>query len=123
MKPEPTPAQNNQANAGLGKTDTFVETEQPIEPRTPDEVRSAYTANQVGVKWCFEQALKKDPTLRISRIDVTITISAQGVVSSVIMPNRGTPLSDCLTDRIRRWKFRKATEELTTQFPLIFQRG
>jgi predicted Zn finger-like uncharacterized protein len=110
----------------FNKADSFSGEEAPeeIEPLKPDDVRAAYRSNQAGMKWCYEHALKNDPEMKVSRIDVTIKIDAAGVVSSVSVPNPHTYLGGCLRDRIRNWRFRKSTEGLEIEFPLIFsQRG
>jgi hypothetical protein len=92
-----------------------------LEPLTPDDVMAMYSANQTAVTWCYERALKDDPTLKISRLDVSIAIDASGLVKTVSMNNATTPLGTCLTQRIKGWRFRKSTSGFQGTFPLIFK--
>ncbi|MFH0900480.1 MAG: GYF domain-containing protein [Pseudomonadota bacterium] len=130
-RPGAAPAKpTTQESGSTGESGTGVEgeksdlltddVEEDLGPLGPDDIQKAYRSNQVGMKWCYEHALKEDPTLKVSRLDVTITVGTSGAVSSVSMPNQGSTLSSCLSDRIRRWRFRKSSEEFTTIFPLIF---
>ncbi len=109
----------------LGKEETFptgTDREEPIEPLSPDDVSAVYRANEAGLKWCYERALKADPMFRMNKINVTISIAKSGVVSEISMPDQSSTLGTCLTSRIRAWRFRKSTEGLNMQFDIMFAR-
>jgi predicted Zn finger-like uncharacterized protein len=91
-------------------------------PLTPDEVMRVYNDNKLGVKLCYESALKKDPLLDVKKLYVSLSVEPTGVVSAVSMSGYAeTPLGQCLAARIKRWRFRQSSEPFTGQFPLVFR--
>ena len=104
----------------------FANLDDALRPLTPDDVVSTASQGpyQTGIRLCYQHALKKDPTLNISRMNVTIGINSAGRVSSVQMAQRPQTqlLTQCLESRIKRWQFRKSTEGLNAEFPLLFAR-
>lgn len=91
-------------------------------PLDGDDLMNAYRENQIAVRWCYENALKKDPLLDVKKIYVDMSVAPSGVVTSVRLSEQGnTELGTCLVSRMRRWKFRKSPETFTGRFPLVFK--
>jgi outer membrane biosynthesis protein TonB len=82
-------------------------------------------ANQAGLKSCYERALKMDNHLTSGRMDVTVSISAAGVVQRVVVnaPSNFIMVEPCIKSAVKRWSFPSNTEEYGTTFPLIMQGG
>jgi hypothetical protein len=116
-RPEPPRA----TPASGGKQDSF-EGGVPDDdgPLTPDDVRKTYAANEVGLKRCYERALKSDPTTSVSKMVVKITIGPEGGVSEIQVPDRPSDLSGCVKNSIKSWRFRRSTGEFTTEFTVFF---
>jgi hypothetical protein len=109
------------AGATRGKADSFdPDALGPTDPLTPDDVRNAYAANEVGLKRCYERSLKVDPTSNVSKMVVKITITAQGTVSDISVPDKASELAGCLAASIRSWRFRRSAGEFTTEFTVFF---
>ena len=90
-------------------------------PLTPDDVRSTYGANEVGLKRCYERSLKSDPAAStVSKMVVKITITPAGTVSDITVPDKGSDLGACVAGSIKNWRFRKSTGEFTTEFTVFF---
>ena len=80
--------------------------------------------NSIGTRRCYERALKDDPFLKVSKIMVSLKVDTAGLVTDVTLDSHGgDKLGQCLIAAIRRWSFRKSTEGINTQFPLVFQQG
>ncbi len=79
--------------------------------------------NQQGLKVCYERALKRDERLRAGRLDVTVSIGISGMVKgvSVSAPPEFSPVSSCIKENVKRWRFPASNEEYSMAFPLIFQ--
>jgi len=76
-----------------------------------------------GIQWCYENELKKDPTLR-GKMVVAITVSAAGrvtgaaVIENTVDSNR---LSSCALSQVRDWRFPPVPEGTTAfQAPFVF---
>ncbi len=104
------------------KTDTFDGSDEDSGPVTPDDVRAMYGANEVGLKRCYERALKSDPSSSVTKMVVKITIKPDGRVTDISVPNRGTELAECVAGNIKNWRFRRSSDELTTEFTVYFAR-
>jgi predicted Zn finger-like uncharacterized protein len=103
------------------KVDSFdPESVGPSDPLSPDDIRNAYAANEVGLKRCYERSLKADPTSSVSKMIVKITISPQGNVSAISVPDRASDLGSCVAASIRAWRFRRSSSEFTTEFTVFF---
>src|SRR6185503_5205109 len=101
------------------KQDSFSGGADELGPLTPDDVRSTYAANEVGLKRCYERSLKSDPTGSVSKMVVKITIAPGGNVSEITVPDR-SDLGSCVSTSIKNWRFRKSTGEFTTEFTVFF---
>lgn len=87
----------------------------------PDDLFDVYQQYKVGVKMCYQSALKRDPLLRVRRADVFIRVNTQGTVTSASVPSlAGTPLGQCLEKRIKVWRFPKNSSGLNSKFPIMF---
>jgi predicted Zn finger-like uncharacterized protein len=87
----------------------------------PDDLISVYHDNKIGVTLCYNSALKKDPLLKVQKVEVTIRVGTTGTVSLVSIPAlSGTDLGNCLQKRIKAWRFPKNSSGLETRFPIIF---
>src|SRR5690606_41548355 len=98
-------------------TDPFVKTDdfefgdgdESSKPLTPDDVMKVYQERKLGVKLCYERALKKDPLLDVKKVYVNLSVTPTGIVTNVSMSSHGdTTLGQCLVSQIRRWRFRKS---------------
>jgi len=81
--------------------------------------------NQAALKSCYERALKMDNRLTSGRMDVTVSISASGVVQRVVVnaPSNFIMIEPCIKLAVKRWSFPASSEEYATNFPLIMQGG
>jgi hypothetical protein len=75
-----------------------------------------------GIKRCYDRAIKEDPYLKVTKITVVLQVEPSGVVSKVTLDSySNAKLGQCLIAAIGRWPFRKSTEGIATQFPLVFE--
>jgi predicted Zn finger-like uncharacterized protein len=102
------------------KVDSFGDPEPQEGPLTPDDVRDTYAANEVGLKRCYERSLKNDIATPVTKMVVKITVTPNGNVSEITVPDRGTELGSCVANSIRAWRFRRSTGEFTTEFTVFF---
>lgn len=87
----------------------------------PDDLLDVYRDNKIGVTLCYNGALKKDPLLKLGKVEVTIRVGTTGTVSMVSIPSlAGTDLGNCLQKRIKAWRFPKNSSGLDTRFPIVF---
>jgi predicted Zn finger-like uncharacterized protein len=86
-------------------------------------VRSS--ANQAGLRACYERALKLDNNLTSGRMDVTVSIWASGTVQRVVVnaPSSLMLIEPCIKAAVKRWRFPPSSEDYGTNFPLILQGG
>jgi predicted Zn finger-like uncharacterized protein len=110
-------------NQGTGRQEIGPNGE-PILPLTGDDIIQVSQKNSMGTGRCYDRALKKDPFLQVAKINVSLKVDVNGVVTEVQLDSHASDdLGQCLTAAIRRWGFRKSTEGITTVFPLVFQQG
>lgn len=81
--------------------------------------------NQAALKSCYERALKMDERLTSGRMDVSLSISASGVVERVTVnaPAAFFMVEPCIRLAVKRWVFPPSSEAYGTTFPLIMQGG
>lgn len=128
----PTPTRKGNGPVATGKVDPPPTTGGKVEatgssgPLTPlggSEVEEMSQRNSSGLQRCYEQALKKDIFLDVKSIKVTISIDAAGVVNGVQMSSHGDHvLGQCMTSRIRNWRFRPNSRGLDAKFTVAFGR-
>lgn len=127
-----TPVRKGNGPVATGKVDPTPTTGGKVEatgssgPLTPlggSEVEEMSQRNSSGLQRCYEQALKKDIFLDVKSIKVTISIDAAGVVNAVQMSSHGDHvLGQCMTSRIRNWRFRPNSRGLDAKFTVAFGR-
>lgn len=89
---------------------------------SPSDISRVSRRYQMSTTRCYERALKKDPFLKVRKIDVVITVAPTGVVTSLrLSSHNGTLLGGCLQARIRKWAFPKSRKGITTQISIVFQ--
>jgi len=76
-----------------------------------------------GIRFCYDNELKKDASLR-GKLIVSITVAASGSVTdaAVVENTLGSPaLTSCALAQIRSWKFPEISEGVVTfQAPFVF---
>jgi predicted Zn finger-like uncharacterized protein len=88
----------------------------------PSDISGVYLAKQFAVNRCFENAIKRDPLLRVPKTIVTLEIAGSGRVTRVSIPSfAGKPLGKCLVASIGRWTFPRSTEGFNGSFPIVFR--
>ncbi len=80
-------------------------TEEP-QGRVASSFKAAVAKNQGQIKYCYESALKSDPTVA-GRLEVDITVADERVTSAVIASDTtgNRDLGECVAGKIRRWSF------------------
>jgi predicted Zn finger-like uncharacterized protein len=88
----------------------------------PGDVARVYRQKQFSVNRCYENAIKRNPLLKVPKTYVTLHINGGGRVTKVSIPAlSGEPLGSCLVASIGRWRFPKSTEGFSGQFPIVFR--
>jgi hypothetical protein len=73
---------------------------------------------------CYETALRGSGSTETVRMDVEVTVSAAGNVTSVKAGGQGLPgMSQCIEHTVHMWRFPTAGEATPTKFPVVFQPG
>ena len=97
--------------------------EGPVTDLTPDDVQAMYREKSMGTQRCWEQAQKKDPFIDAKKINATLAIDKNGVVTDVSLSAFGGEfLGQCLAGRIKLWKFHASPAGLHTQLTFAFQK-
>ena len=86
----------------------------------PSELLALQRKHKDALKACFERVLAADPSLTEIKLEITVSISARGVVQEVKVRPASSPLSTCVAKTVRRWVFPAAGEQ-TFGFPIIFR--
>ena len=64
--------------------------------------------------------------LKLTRMDLRITVGTSGLVTDVRALTNGTKskfLTDCLIGIVKSWRFHRSNEGLTADLPIIFSNG
>jgi hypothetical protein len=87
----------------------------PVEPAaappaglTPDQVRTRLDENKGALQGCIDEALKREPNLRVGRIHIATTIAPSGQVTAAKIDKRtvdDAPLGTCLKKATRKMVF------------------
>jgi TonB family protein len=101
------------------------------EPSTPTgrmlaaEIRSVIFSHQGEVRWCYETALTRKPSLE-GRFSVKFVVSADGSVSSS-EAGRSTledpAMESCIVERVKTWRFSPLDQggEVIVDYPFVFK--
>jgi len=93
-----------------------------IDPSDHSTIIKEIKRQKNAIKFCYEQALKKDPSLK-GRMDISIIILTSGKVEDVIIRNRkyrNHKVGKCVKMRIKRWRFPQLTGNKKVQFDIPF---
>jgi predicted Zn finger-like uncharacterized protein len=80
----------------------------PAAGLTPDQVRTKLDENKGALQGCIDEALKKEPNLRVGRIHIATTIAPSGQVTAARIDKRSVddaPLGACLKKATRKMVF------------------
>jgi hypothetical protein len=73
---------------------------------------------------CYETALRGAGSTETIRLDVSVTVSPSGNVTTAKAAGQGLPgMSECIERTVRMWRFPDAGESTQTKFPVVFQPG
>jgi hypothetical protein len=87
-----------------------------------EEVTKQASKSNILFTRCYETALKHDPLLQVPKATATVTVT-NGTVTNVAIPSlQGSTLGSCLATLMKRWRFPKVNESVTTQLPIVFSR-
>ncbi len=79
------------------------------------------------IKWCYESALKRNPTMGGGKITVQFKIAPTGkVVGARTAGNSlsgGGSVGSCITRAVRRWRFPQSQGYSVVRFPFLFSSG
>lgn len=92
------------------------------ESRSKADIQAVIREKSAEVRMCYEQALLKDPALT-GKLKVVFTIDPDGRVEAPsIEGNTGLPASvgDCITARMKGWRFSPAAKSSRVAYPFIF---
>ena len=87
-------------------------------------LRKVVASGQRGLKRCYETAVRTSGSGETVRLDVEISVSANGNVTKVKTRGKGIPgLDNCIQRSVRGWRFPSSGESFQTKFPVVFQPG
>jgi hypothetical protein len=73
---------------------------------------------------CYETALRGSGSTETVRMDVEVTVSPSGNVTSAKAGGQGLPgMGQCIERTVKMWRFPEAGEATQTKFPVVFQPG
>jgi hypothetical protein len=80
----------------------------PAAGLTPEQVRTKLDENKDALQGCIDEALKREPNLRVGRIHIATTIAPSGQVTAARIDKRSVddaPLGACLKKATRKMVF------------------
>lgn len=88
---------------------------------TEAQISEVRRREQRSLQTCWETAIRGMRDVGDVRMDIDITIGASGSVTTARArgPGVGT-LSDCIEQRVRRWRFPASSEPTQLTFPVVF---
>ena len=88
---------------------------------TEAQISEVRRREQRSLQTCWETAIRGMRDVGDVRMDIDISIGASGSVTSARArgPGVGT-LSDCIEQRVRRWRFPASSEPTQLTFPVVF---
>jgi hypothetical protein len=106
----------------------IVTPEAPIDPPAegnPDDVARVIRQNLSGIRWCYNEGIRNNPTLS-GRIEVHFTLGTAGriVGGAHIAGFDGAPaVRECIAGRFRSMVFAPSDSSATYTFPFQFSPG
>lgn len=89
-----------------------------------EQLRGVVQRGQKNLQRCYESAMRGAGADSTIRLDVNITISPNGNVTSTHVKGQGLPgMSECISRTVKMWRFPNASEPSELNFPLLFQPG
>lgn len=92
----------------------------PGDPLDRVSIQKVFRAGAPGFRFCFEQALKQQPNLA-GRVDVNITIEADGTVGQAEAKGLTPEVEQCMVERARKLRFPPGSAAIKVHFPFIFK--
>jgi len=88
---------------------------------TSADVAPIIKKGKTDLQWCYQRALRKDPTLTRGRITISLTVGVSGHASSVALdaPDRLGALEPCIKEVVSHWAFPASSGEYGIEFPLV----
>ncbi len=91
--------------------------------RSPEAIRKAIMSQMEGVRYCFNQSLKKDSNIS-GKIVLVFTILAKGRVDKprITSSTLGRPeLENCVLEAVKQWRFQMISGgDVDVNYPLVF---
>lgn len=79
--------------------------------------------NRPNLRRCYQLATRGQSQTSAVRMDVDVTVGANGDVSNVSVRGGDGRLSTCVRREVRGWQFPAQQAEASTSFPVVFQPG
>jgi hypothetical protein len=94
---------------------------------TAEQVREKLDENKSALQGCVDEALRRDPNLRVGKIHIAATIAPSGQVSDARIDRRSVdeaPLGACLRRATRRISFPQFSgEPFEVDIPIVVSAG
>jgi len=83
-------------------------------------IQKVFRAGAAGFRFCFEKALQQQPNLA-GRVDVNITIEADGTVSAADAKGLTPEVEQCMVEKTRELRFPPSTSRISVRYPFNFK--
>jgi hypothetical protein len=115
-------------NQGLSNihalSDTPTSAAQGAGALTAAQLSAVVNGGRKNLQRCYETALRGANSTDAVRLDVEISVSASGNVTTVHAAGKNLPgMEECITRTVKMWRFPMSAESTQTRFPLVFQPG
>jgi Protein of unknown function (DUF2911) len=89
----------------------------------PDELGPTLKKGRQTIETCYQQSLRRDPTLASGRIGVSIAVGEQGLVKSVVLdaPEALRTLEPCVRSAVLHLVFPPSPAEYAVEVPLVLR--
>ena len=90
------------------------------------DVQRVFKRRKGAIKHCYEQALKKDPTVK-GKVTIRFTIGPAGRITSISIKDNSTgsaSIGSCIKGKVKSWKFPPPEGgSVTFSYPFILSKG
>jgi hypothetical protein len=91
---------------------------------TAAQLSAVVNGGRKNLQRCYETALRGANSTDTVRLDVEISVSASGNVTTVHAAGKNLPgMEECITRTVKMWRFPMSADSTQTRFPLVFQPG